>query len=54
MAQMSDIVEGKFCGMCHNGQVAWGTEQCDLCHSGKPGVKTGIYGGHQTTRPSRW
>lgn len=52
--QMSDIVEGKFCGMCHNGQVAWGTEQCDLCHSGKPGVKTGIYGGHQTTGPSKW
>lgn len=52
--QMSDIVEGKFCGMCHNGQVAWGTEQCDLCHSGKPGVRTGIYGGHQTTGPSRW
>jgi len=52
--QMSDIVEGKFCGMCHNGQVAWGAEQCDLCHSGKPGTKTGIYGGHQTGGPGKW
>ena len=52
--RMSDIVEGKFCGMCHNGQVAWGAEQCDLCHSGKPGTKTGIYGGHQTGGPGKW
>ena len=51
---MSDIVEGKFCGMCHNGEVAWGAEQCDLCHSGRPGLKTGIRGGHQTGGPGKW
>jgi c(7)-type cytochrome triheme protein len=33
---MSDIIDGKFCGMCHNGRIAWGPERCDLCHSGKP------------------
>jgi len=52
--RMRDIAEGRFCGMCHNGRVAWGAEQCDLCHSGRPGIKTGIYGGHQTGGPGRW
>jgi len=51
---MADIIDGKFCGMCHNGQVAWGAEQCDLCHSGKPGVKSGIYGSHETRGPGKW
>lgn len=51
---MADITNGKFCGMCHNGQIAWGANQCDLCHSGKPGLKSGIYGGHQTSGPGQW
>lgn len=51
---MKDIIDGKFCGMCHNGQVAWSTERCDLCHSGKPGLKTGIYGAHRSTGPGVW
>lgn len=51
---MKDIIDGKFCGMCHNGQVAWSTERCDLCHSGKPGMKTGILGGHRSTGPGVW
>ena len=51
---MADITNGKFCGMCHNNQIAWGADQCDLCHSGKPGLKSGIYGGHQTSGPGRW
>ncbi|MHB1591090.1 MAG: c(7)-type cytochrome triheme domain-containing protein [Sulfuricella sp.] len=42
---MSDIIEGKFCGMCHNDKIAWGVEQCDLCHTGLPGLKSGIVGG---------
>jgi c(7)-type cytochrome triheme protein len=54
VVQMSDIVDGKFCGMCHNGQVAWSADRCDLCHSGKPGLKSGIYGGDQTSGPGRW
>ena len=51
---MAQILDGKFCGMCHNGQVAWGPDRCDLCHSGKPGLKSGIYGGHETRGPGRW
>ena len=54
LVQMSDIVNRKFCGMCHNGQVAWSPEHCDLCHSAKKGVKPGIYGSSETTGPSRW
>jgi c(7)-type cytochrome triheme protein len=52
--QMDDIINGKFCGMCHNGQIAWTPERCDLCHSAKKGVKPGIYGSSETTGPSRW
>jgi len=51
---MTDLSEGRFCGMCHDNQVAWGLENCDLCHSGKPGLKTGIRGGHRTLGPGRW
>lgn len=51
---MADISNGKFCGTCHNNQIAWGADKCDLCHSGKPGLKSGIYGGHQTSGPGRW
>jgi c(7)-type cytochrome triheme protein len=51
---MVDIIDGKFCGMCHNGQIAWSPENCDLCHSGKPGLETQIKGGHQTSGPGRW
>lgn len=52
--QMADILDGRFCGMCHNGQVAWGPERCDLCHSGLPGKPSGIVGGPQTSGPGRW
>jgi len=51
---MADIIEGKFCGMCHNDEIAWGAERCDLCHSGKPGLASRIYGGHETSGPGRW
>jgi len=51
---MADIIDGKFCGMCHNGQIAWSTERCELCHSGKPGLKSRIHGGHETLGPGRW
>ena len=51
---MSEITEGRFCGMCHNDRVAWGADRCDLCHSGKPGISPGIVGGPQTSGPGRW
>ncbi len=51
---MGDIIDGKFCGMCHNGETAWSVDNCDLCHSGKPGLKTGIHGSNETSGPGRW
>lgn len=51
---MTDIIEGKFCGACHNNEIAWSPENCDLCHSGKPGLPTGVFGGHETAGPGRW
>ena len=50
---MSDIIDGRFCGMCHNSQVAWGPERCDLCHSGIPGTRPGLVGGPQNSGPGR-
>jgi c(7)-type cytochrome triheme protein len=34
---MDAIREGKFCGACHNGKVAWeaGFDTCNRCHVGK-------------------
>ena len=52
--KMSDIIDGKFCGMCHNNEIAWGPDNCDLCHSGKQGLSSGIYGGDRTMGPGRW
>lgn len=51
---MAAIIDGKFCGACHNNDIAWSVEKCDLCHSGKPGLPSGIYGGHETSGPGRW
>ena len=51
---MGDIYQGKFCGMCHDNRIAWGLENCDLCHSGRKGLKSGIQGGHKTLGPGRW
>lgn len=52
--RMSDIIDGQFCGACHNGEIAWSVENCDLCHSGQPGLPPGIFGGHETLGPGRW
>lgn len=41
---MALIIEGKFCGACHNGEVAWSVENCDMCHSGIPGTPTHFHG----------
>jgi len=51
---MSDIIEGKLCGKCHNNKIAWGPQNCHLCHSGLPGLKTGIRGGDSTGGPGKW
>lgn len=52
--KMTDMINGKFCGMCHNDRIGWGMQNCDLCHSGKPGLASGINGGDKTLGPGRW
>ncbi len=37
---MLKIIDGQFCGACHNGEIAWSVENCNLCHSGKPNTPT--------------
>ena len=37
---MLKIIDGQYCGACHNGSVAWSVENCDLCHPAKPGTPT--------------
>ncbi len=48
---MAAILDGKFCGMCHNDETAWGLEHCHRCHSGLPGLKTGIRGDNKAGGP---
>ena len=40
---MLKIIDGEYCGACHNGDIAWSVENCDLCHSGKPGTRTQVH-----------
>lgn len=40
---MLKIIDGQFCGACHNGEIAWSVENCNLCHSGKPGTPTQVH-----------
>ena len=41
---MAKIIEGRFCGACHNGEIAWSVENCAMCHSGIPGTPTHFHG----------
>ncbi len=41
---MLKIIDGQYCGACHNGEIAWSVENCNICHSGKPGLKTQVHG----------
>jgi c(7)-type cytochrome triheme protein len=40
---MVKIIDGQYCGACHNGDIAWSVENCNLCHSGKPGTPTQVH-----------
>jgi c(7)-type cytochrome triheme protein len=40
---MVKIIDGQYCGACHNGELAWSVENCNLCHSGKPGTPTQVH-----------
>lgn len=41
---MLKIIDGQYCGACHNGEIAWQVENCNLCHSGKPNTPTQVHG----------
>lgn len=40
---MLRIIDGEYCGACHNGEIAWSVENCNLCHSAKPGTPTQVH-----------
>ena len=44
---MAKIVDGQFCGGCHNGEIAWSVENCNICHSGIPGTPTQFHNSTQ-------
>ncbi len=44
---MKKIVDGQFCGKCHNGTIAWKPVECARCHSGRFGMVTGPLQGVQ-------
>jgi c(7)-type cytochrome triheme protein len=45
---MLSIIDGQHCGACHDGDVAWSIENCDLCHSGIPNTPTQVH--HSTVQ----
>lgn len=40
---MVKVIDGQFCGACHNGDVAWNVENCNMCHSAKPNTPTQVH-----------
>ncbi|MBI3903776.1 MAG: hypothetical protein HY306_12680 [Nitrosomonadales bacterium] len=44
---MAKIIDGQFCGACHNGEIAWSVENCNICHSGLPGTPTQFHNSSQ-------
>jgi len=40
---MLNIIDGEYCGACHNGEIAWSVENCNLCHTAKPGTETQVH-----------
>lgn len=40
---MLRIIDGEYCGACHDGRLAWSIENCELCHSGTPGTPSGVH-----------
>ena len=40
---MLKIIDGQFCRACHNGELAWSVENCNLCHAGKPNTPTLVH-----------
>lgn len=44
---MAKIIDGQFCGACHNGEISWSVENCNMCHSGIPGTPTQFHNSTQ-------
>ena len=46
---MREIMDGKFCGTCHNGMIAWEPLECKKCHSAelKPAANNTANAGKQ-------
>lgn len=42
---MLKIINGEYCGVCHNGQMAWSVENCDFCHSARNNTPTQVIKG---------
>lgn len=40
---MVKIIDGEFCGACHNNELAWGVENCNMCHSAPPSTPTQVH-----------
>jgi c(7)-type cytochrome triheme protein len=40
---MLKIIDGQYCGACHNGDLAWSVENCNLCHSAKSSTPTQVH-----------
>ena len=40
---MLKIMDGEYCGACHNGEIAWSIENCNMCHTGMPGMPTQVH-----------
>ena len=40
---MVKIIDGQYCSACHDGDVAWSIENCELCHSGMPDTPTQVH-----------
>lgn len=40
---MLKIIDGQYCGACHNGTIAWSIENCNLCHSAMPKTPTQVH-----------
>ena len=47
---MLKIIDGEYCGACHNGEIAWSIENCNLCHTAKEGTPTQLH--HSTSMKS--
>ncbi|MCI0507823.1 MAG: hypothetical protein L0Z73_17170 [Gammaproteobacteria bacterium] len=44
---MQKIFAGEYCAVCHNGQIAFETAKCQLCHTGRKELSTQV---HRSTK----